>query len=292
VDAEEQGDAAPAPSQPPPAAEASAAAEVAESTAPPVRHWPPPGELSSHAGRVEAAFLGALAGERAAQAPAAAGDLLEVAASIAGVGGFDAEDLRRRGLTGSSQAGPAGLLLRAVPFGLLSPWDRPRIRRDAYRVAALAGADEATAVAAVAAALLAADLTRFDPVTAAVRVRQSLLEDAPMALLDRLRTGPAELPEHDDDPGAALQLAVAAMGSADQVEAAVRAATAPGRRAAVSLAGALAGAHLGSAGIDDALRSSLPHGQRAVELAAAVASVAGGAAGPGSPSEPPAPQPA
>ncbi len=223
----------------------------------------------SHASRVEAAFLGALAGERAAQAPAAAGDLLEVADSIASMGGFDAADLQRRGLAGSSQAGPPGLLLRAVPFGLLTPLDRPRIRRDAYRVATLAAADEATAIAAIAAALLAADLTRFDPATATVRVHQSLLEDAPLALLTRLSRD-ADLPDRDDDPGATLQLALAALRDVAGVEAAVHAAALPGRRAAVSLAGALAGAHLGMAGVNEPFHSSLPHAQRASSLAAAV----------------------
>lgn len=221
--------------------------------------------------RIEAAFLGALAGERVAQAPAAAGDLIEVADSIASTGGFDADDLRRRGLAGSSQAGPAGLLLRAVPFGLLSPLDRPRVRRDAYRIATLAGADEATAVAAIAAAFLAADLTRFDLATTVTRVHQSLLEDAPIALLDRLRLPAGDLPAGDDEPASALQISLAAVREAEAVEAAARSAAGPGRRAAVSLAGALAGAHLGAAGVDDLLRTSLPHGQRAITLAAAVA---------------------
>ncbi|MGD1033885.1 MAG: hypothetical protein ABR977_05595 [Candidatus Dormibacteria bacterium] len=232
-----------------------------------------PGDPSSvHGARVEAAFLGALAGEGAAQAPAAAGDLLEVADSIATVGGFDADDLRRRGLAGSSQAGPAGLLLRAIPFALLAPLDRPRIRRDAYRVAALAGADEGTAVAAIAAALLIADLTRFDLATATVRVYQSLLEDAPFALLERFRPGQAATPaEADDDPGAALQIAMAAVLDAEGIAAAIDAAVAPGRRAAVSLAGALAGAHLGGASLDPGWRAAVPHAHRAVTLAAAVA---------------------
>jgi hypothetical protein len=231
----------------------------------------PAGPGTAHGARIEAAFLGALAGERAAQAPAAAGDLLEVADSIATVGGFDADDLRRRGLAGSSQAGPAGLLLRAIPFGLLAPLDRPRIRRDAYRVAALAGADEGTAVTAIAAALLVADLTRFELSDAVVRVYQSLLEDAPFALLERLRLGAVPLPDGDDDPGAALQLAIAGVQGADQIEAAIAGALGPGRRAAVSLAGALAGAHLGGTDLDGAWRAAVPHAHRAATLAAAVA---------------------
>src|SRR6202023_3799079 len=112
-------------------------------------------------------------------------------------------DLRHRGLERPSRSGSAGLLLRALPFGLLSPLDRPRLRRDAYRCVALAGADEGTAITAVAAALLIADLLRFDLATALVRVRQSLLEDAPMALLDRLRVVESGLPMDvsDPDPG-------------------------------------------------------------------------------------------
>jgi hypothetical protein len=146
------------------------------------------------------------------------------------------------------------------------------VRRDAYRVAALAGADEGTAVAAMAAALLIADLTRFDLATSVMRVYQSLLEDAPFALLERLRIGgdpPAA--EGDDDPGAALHLAITALSGTDQIEAAIQGAAGTGRRAAISLAGALAGAHLGAAGLDAEWRAGVPHAHRAVALAASVA---------------------
>ena len=132
--------------------------------------------------------------------------MLAVAESLGERGELDLDDLRQRDL-GDPNA--AGLLVRVLPFGLASPLDRPRLRRDAYRCAAAAGADEGTAVACVAAALIAADLMRFDASTTALRVRQSLLEDAPMALLDRLRV----LPENSDlspsgQPGATLQLAL------------------------------------------------------------------------------------
>jgi hypothetical protein len=250
------------------------------------------GELS-HGERIEAALLGALAGERAAQAPSAAGDLLGVADSIASVGAFDADDLRNRGLAAASQAGAAGLLLRAVPYGLLSPLDRPRVRRDAYRIAVLAGADEGTAIAAIAAALMAADLTRFDPATTAVRVRQSLLEDAPFALLERLRPDPGSLlplpaagepaageaaaqpATPDDDPGAALQVALTAVWDAESIETAIASAARTGRRAATSLAGVFAGARLGGRTIDDEWRTTLPHSHRASAVAAAMAAQAG-----------------
>ena len=151
-------------------------------------------------GRIEASFIGALAGEHAAGTAAGTADLVGVAESAAACGGFDDADLRQRGLERPSRAGAAGLLLRALPFGLLSPLDRPRLRRDAYRCVAMAGADEGTAVSAVAAALLIADLLRFDLETSLVRVRQSLLEDAPMALLDRLRVVDGGPPMDVSDP--------------------------------------------------------------------------------------------
>lgn len=225
--------------------------------------------------RVQAAFLGALAGERIAGAPAAAGDLLEVATSVADRCGYDEADLRQRGLARASQCGAAGLLLRAIPFGLLTPFDRPRLRRDAYRVAALTGTDEGTAVAAVATAILVADLTRFEIDTALVRLRQSLLEDAPFALLERLYAVPvAQLPSHDEDPGAALQIAVSAIAAADSVESALGRITAPGTRAALSIAGALAGIRFGLG--PEEWRASLPQGVRAVGLAETIAAGAVG----------------
>jgi hypothetical protein len=228
--------------------------------------------IADHRERIEAALLGALSGERAAGAPAAAGDLFEVASSIAEQHGFDDADLRRRGLDRPSQAGAAGLLLRAVAFGLVSPLDRPRMRREAFRTAMLTGADEGSAVAAVAAALLAGDLTRFDAGTAVVRVRQSLLEDAPTALLHRLAVAePDHLPANDEDAGAALQLAITALDGADGVEAVVGRLTGEGLRASRSLAGALAGARdvLGEAG----WREGLPHAARAATLADALAAI-------------------
>ena len=169
-------------------------------------------------GRIEAACLGALAGETAAGSAAGAADLLGVAESAAACGGFDEYDLRQRGLQRPSRSGNAGLVLRALPFGLLTPLDRPRLRRDAYRCVALAGADEGTAITAVAAAILIADLARFDLDTALVRVRQSLLEDAPMALLQRLTAlpGSAEL-SGDPDPGIALQGAITAMNASGRL---------------------------------------------------------------------------
>ena len=136
--------------------------------------------------------------------------MLAVAESIAAHGGLDVDDLRQRQLT---SAPGAAVLLRVLPFGLATPLDRPRLRRGAYRCAAAAGADEGTTLVCVAAALVAADLLRFDPAMTAIRVRQSLLEDAPMALLNRLTVldPETEVTEVDSDPGAALQLALSAL---------------------------------------------------------------------------------
>lgn len=142
--------------------------------------------VPDHERRIAAALCGAAAAQTRLDFDGGANpvqDMLAVAESIAERGGLDVDDLRQRQL---SAATGTALLLRVIPFGLATPLDRPRLRRDSYRCAAAAGADEGTALVCVAAALVAADLMRFDPVTTATRVRQSLLEDAPMALLNRL----------------------------------------------------------------------------------------------------------
>ena len=224
-------------------------------------------EIDDLSGRIEAACLGALAGEAAAGTSAGAADLLGVAESAGACGCFDEEDLRQRGLARASRGGSAGLLLRALPFGLLAPLQRPRLRRDAYRCVALAGADEGTAIAAVAAALVIADLMRFDLDTTLIRVRQSLLEDAPMALLDHLRVASPALDEAvEGDAAAALQAAITAVARADTIVGAV-AAAAGGPPAAQSLAGALVGAHVGRASAEGIAAEQLPHGDRALHIA-------------------------
>jgi hypothetical protein len=236
--------------------------------------------IEDQSARIEAAFIGALAGESAAGTAAGAADLLGVAESVAATGGFDEADLRHRGLERPSRGGTAGLLLRALPYGLLTPLDRPRVRRDAYRCLALAGGDEATAITGVAAALLVADLLRFDLGTALVRVRQSLLEDAPMALLQRLavlrdvpppeepeQAAPADgAPPFPADPTDVLQRALTAVdqdGSIDHILAAAEGAPA----VALTLAGALAGARGGLAVVDGVDREHLPHADRAIAIA-------------------------
>lgn len=167
-------------------------------------------EISDHQRRIAAALRSAIAAQPRGEAVGAAGDMLAVAESIAAHGGLDLDDLRGREL--SASGGP-GLLVLVLPFGLATPLDRPRLRRDAYRCAAAMGADEGTALVCVAAALVVADLMRFDPLTTAIRVRQSLLEDAPMALLDRLTLLDPDgaIAEAADDPSAALQVALSAL---------------------------------------------------------------------------------
>jgi hypothetical protein len=226
-------------------------------------------------GRIEASFIWALAGEHAAGTAAGTADLVGVAESASACGCFDDADLRQRGLERPSRAGAAGLLLRALPFGLLSPLDRPRLRRDAYRCVAMAGADEGTAVTAVAAALLIADLLRFDLDTALVRVRQSLLEDAPMALLERLRVVDAGPPMDvsDPDPGLTLQRAICALATENPFDD-VLAAAAGGTAVAASLAGALVGARDGIAAVAGVDRDHLPHADRALSVARRLAEAA------------------
>jgi hypothetical protein len=225
-------------------------------------------EISDHAGRIAAALRGAIAA-RPHQDAGAAHDMLAVAESIAARGGLDVDDLRQRQL---SEASGAGLLLRVLPFGLATPLDRPRLRRDAYRCAAAAGADEGTTVVCLAAALVVADLLRFDPSTTAIRVRQSLLEDAPMALLNRLVIlGPQTEVEDDSDPGAALQVALSELdwtGCAGVASALARLGEA-GRGDVGTLAAALAGAAAGRCDVpvEDALA------ERADRAGAALASL-------------------
>ncbi|MHB8718573.1 MAG: hypothetical protein ACYDAC_06745 [Candidatus Dormibacteria bacterium] len=170
---------------------------------------------------------------------------LAIAESLAGNAEFDVDDLRRRGLL-AAPGGAAGLLVSSLPFGLATPLDRPRLRRDAYRFAAATGADEGTAVACVAAALVAADLTRFDASTTAIRVRQSLLEDAPMALLNQFQLRAPDTPPEAvpvDDAGAALQMALSATAwrDGDGVTATLSALGDGAGSAATALAAAFAG---------------------------------------------------
>src|SRR5487761_1618177 len=94
--------------------------------------------IDTHRGRIAAPPAGALAAERARSSPGTALEMLAVAESLASTGSFEVDDLRRRGLTGPPADGPVGLLVRVLPFGLSTPLDRPRLRRDAYRCAAAA----------------------------------------------------------------------------------------------------------------------------------------------------------
>lgn len=202
-------------------------------------------------GRLRAALAGAVAGERRAGVPTGAAQLLDAAESAVARGGFDADDLTARGLDGPPPSGIAALPLRALVYGLLTPADRPRLRRSAHRSARLAGADAGTAMTAVAAAVLAADLLRFELDSCLVRLHQTLLEEAPQALLDRLRPLPDSAPlRGDGDPGAALQIAITALHRAGDVAEVFDELDAYGESltVALSLAGALAGARSGSAG--------------------------------------------
>ena len=230
-------------------------------------------ELSDPAAHIAAALRGAIAAHPHQDA-GAGHDMLAVAESIAACGGLDVDDLRQRQL---STAAGAALLVRMLPFGLATPMDRPRLRRDAYRCAAAAGADEGSAIVCVAAALVAADLLRFDPSTTAIRVRQSLLEDAPMALLNRLTilNPQSEAAEADADPGAALQVALSELewtACAGVASALARLGEA-GRGDLGTLTAALAGAAAGAC--DVPVDGSLA--DRADRAAAALASLAAGA---------------
>lgn len=225
--------------------------------------------ISDHEGRIVASLLGAQAARRAAVRPVGADDMLAVAETLADTGEVDVDDLSLRGLDPVSEAGPAATLLRVLPFGLATPLDRPRVRREAYRHAAATGRDEGIAVACVIAALLAADLLRFDVTTTRVRVRQSLLEDAPFILLDRLIPLPegAPLEGEESDPGTALQLALTALERADSVAAVLEVLPAE-LGVARALAGALAGVTGGMEALDGLDRDGLPDETRLRGIAA------------------------
>jgi hypothetical protein len=263
--------------------------------------------VPDHEQRIVAALCGAAAASQPSDQDGAsnpAQDMLAVAESIAERGGLDVDDLRQRQLP---DARGTGLLLRALPFGLATPLARPRLRRDAYRYASAAGADEGTALVCVAAALVAADLLRFDPVMTAIRVRQSLLEDAPMALLNRLTildpasaitaahadpssettaahadpasessnadTDPAgEISDADTDPGAALQAALSVLAWTDcaGVSAVLARLSDSGPNDVAALAAALAGAASGACDVP----VNAEFAERAGHVAAALASLA------------------
>jgi hypothetical protein len=202
-------------------------------------------------GRILAALAGAVAGERRAGITAGAAQLLSAAESLAYTGSYDADDLQARGLDVLPAPGLAALTLRAVAYGLATPADRPLLRRSAHRSARLAGADEGTAMTAVAAAVLTADLLRFDLGWCLARLHQTLLEEAPLALLHRL----TPLDDHeplrgDSDPGAALQIAITALHRAGTVPDVLDELAAYGEELGVAsaLAGALAGARSGREG--------------------------------------------
>ena len=224
--------------------------------------------------RLAAALVGAAAGEAAAGTAAGTRQLLDLADSIAACGGLDGADLAARGLDALPATGAAGLVLRATACGLASPLDRPRLRRDAHRSVRLAGGDEGTAITAVAAAVLAADLCRFDLDLALVRLRQTLLEEAPLALHARL--APLEwstAPLCSGDPGSTLQLAITALDRAPTLPEAVGEAAGYGGdvAAAVALAGVLAGARTAFEGCDEDWLAAVPARARAVEIAARLA---------------------
>lgn len=233
--------------------------------------------------RFRAALLGAAAGEAAAEAPAGVRQLLDFSDHLVARGGVvDLAGLTAAGFAEPPNGGRATVLLRAVPIGLLSPLDRPRLRLAAHRAATVTGADEGTAMTAVATAVLSADLCRFDLDTALVRLRQTLLEEAPTALHTRLRVlGWSEPVAASGDPGATLQLALTAVARSDDLWGAVTHATGFGGDVgpAAALAGALAGVLNGLKGEDD-VAAATPGASRIDELAARLAALASIAAPP------------
>lgn len=233
--------------------------------------------VSRHAERLRAALAGATAAEAAAGAAAGARQLLDLAGALAATGGRVDDERLAAGMAEPPAGGLGALLQRGALAGLLTPLDRPRLRRAAHRLATLGGADEGTAMTAVAAAVLAADLCRFDLENAVVRLRQTLLEEAPAALHLRLRPLRAGEPVYaSGDPGDALQVALTALDRAADLPSVV--AEAAGYEGAAGpacvLAGILAGARSGFDGCDDAWLETVPAGERVAAAAEGLARVA------------------
>ena len=122
--------------------------------------------------------------------------------------------------------------------------------------------------------MLVADLCRFDLDLALVRLRQTLLEEAPLALHARLQPlDPATAPLCSGDPGATLQVAITALDRAATLPETVEEAAGYGGdvAAAVALAGVLAGARTAFEGCDEEWLAAVPARARAVEVAARLA---------------------
>ncbi|MFN2451208.1 MAG: hypothetical protein ABR541_02520 [Candidatus Dormibacteria bacterium] len=225
--------------------------------------------------RVAAALGGALLAEARVGRPAGAEQLLDAAESMGAVGELAPDDLKARGLDDLAAAGPAGVPIRAIAAALLTPGDRPAVRRNATVLARIApAADFGTVAVSLAAGVLALDLLHFDLTTALLRLHQTLLEDAPILVLRRLSPLPIEAgAPAGTDAGATLQLAISALAEAGDVEAVCAAVLRrqPAATAAVALAAALAGVRGGDSALAPELYLELAAGARVAATAAALA---------------------
>ncbi len=221
--------------------------------------------------RIEACVLGALAGDEALAA-----DLIAAIECLVETGGLDEDALRAAGLGVQPPGGPGGIGVRTLAYALLTPLDRPRLRRGAYRCAAVGAVDEGSAIAAVATAVIASDLGRgFDLEQALIRCHQTLLEEAPTALLTRLRPLEDEAPlSGDADPTMALQLAITALNRASGIDAVAAVLAGDATATSRTLAGALAGIRDGFEGWDASAIVAHPLRDRARAAAALLVSAA------------------
>lgn len=231
--------------------------------------------LSGVAARGTAALGGALLAEARSGSPTGAHQLLAAMESLGAHGELLPGDLRARGLGALPPCGAAGIPIRAVAAALLTPADRPALRRHATALAQVSPAtDFGTVAVTLATGVLALDLLRFDLGTALLRLHQTLLEDAPILVLRRLRPlSPEAAAPADTESGAALQLAITALAEASGVEAVCDAVLVrqPAATIAVSLAAALAGLRDADQGLSAAAYQGLPGGERVGPAAQALA---------------------
>ena len=227
-------------------------------------HHPPTGVDSDLGAMLDSALRGAAAGAVAAARLDLLDDLLAAQYTLP-AGERAGHRGARRGP--AADGGATSLMLRGIPFGLLTPLDRPRLRSATYHSVTAAGGDDLLAITAVAVAVISADLARrFAIGEAEFRCRQTLLEEAPAAVLGALNPhGDLSLLGSDSGALAALRIALTALHRGEGVDDVVDRSAGDDRAVSVVLAGAWAGIRARSAGNRPIPEDVIPRLATAVE---------------------------